>query len=149
MERIGRRLGIGVVLATVVLAIVALAGCGGVEGEDEYGAVIAPLVASPSSVTMPDAHVLQNQMTSALVILTNDKTLTETITGYTFNPTWSGAYSYSPAMAQIVPGASITTGVYFRPLTVGQQDTRLFIHHTLGSVVQPDLVINVKGKGVP
>ena len=34
------------------------------------------------------------QTSSKLVILTNDQQLPSYITGYTFYPTWSGAYSH-------------------------------------------------------
>lgn len=143
MGQIHRLGGLGIGM----LAALGLVGCSGTDSDAEVGVLSSLLVASPAFVAMPDTHV--GQTSSKLVILTNDQQLPSYITGYTFYPTWSGAYSYSPAMATIQPGASITTGIFFKPGTVGQQDTRLRIHHQLGTLPQPDLVITVTGKGIP
>ncbi|HEX2568438.1 MAG TPA: hypothetical protein VH877_02690 [Polyangia bacterium] len=143
MQRIYRLGGLGIGM----LAAIGLLGCGNADSLDDVGVLTSQLVASPTFVAMPDTHV--GQTSSKLVILTNDQQLPSYITGYTFYPTWSGAYTYSPAMATIQPGGSITTGIFFKPGTVGQQDTRLLIHHHLGTLTQPDLIITITGKGIP
>ncbi|MFT3770304.1 MAG: hypothetical protein QM820_33165 [Minicystis sp.] len=129
-----------------------LLGCGVADDADveDVGEATSPLlVAGPSSLAFGNVQV-GTQLTK-LVILTNTSgTDTETVTSATFTLTWSGAYTFAPAPPfSIAPGTAITTGVTFRPGTVGEMDTRLVLQHTAHGVVQSPVVVTITGAGVP